>query len=177
MHQARCRFAMALIKKLYDIEKQCKDFDAQQRQAFRTLHCTPILTELRDWVNKTLPKLVKESTLGKAVSYLHKQWDKLIRYVDDGNLCIDNNAIERTIRQFVIGRNAWIFSDTPSGAKASANIYSLVQTAKANGVEPYRYLRKILSELPNIDPSHHEPLDALLPWNVNPNTLVFPVYD
>jgi transposase len=136
----------------------------------------PILQSLRAWVDKTRPRVVKESLLGKAVHYLNNQWDRLIRYTEHGCIPIDNNPVEQIIRPFVIGRNAWLFSDTPSGAKASAVLYTLVQTAKLNGLEPYRYLRKILADLPNIDPEQTQKLDKLLPWNVDKKDLTIPDY-
>ena len=174
--QSRCRKAMHMIRVLYDIEEQCKALDEVKRHAYRQQHSLPALADLRAWVDQTLPKVAKESLLGKAVHYLHNQWDKLIRYTEHGGIPIDNNPIEQAIRKFVIGRNAWLFSDTPSGAKASAALYTLVQTAMLNGVEPYRYLRKILGDLPNIDPSHTEQLDQLLPWNVDKKNLTMPDY-
>jgi len=103
--------------------------------------------------------------VGKALHYLAGEWDKLVRYVDDGRLAIDNNATERAIRPFVIGRNNWLFSDTAKGAEASARLYSLIATAKANGHEPYRYLRHILKELPAA--TTVEGFEALLPFNLD----------
>lgn len=101
--------------------------------------------------------------MGKAISYLASNWSRLERYVEHGYLPIDNNAAERAIRPFVIGRKNWLFSDTPRGATASAQLYSLVETAKANGQEPYAWLRHALEHLPL--PSSVEDYEALLPWN------------
>ena len=97
--------------------------------------------------------------------YLDHQWDKLIRYCEDGRLNIDNNPVERAIRPFVTGRKNWLFSDTVKGAKASANLYSLIETAKANGLEPYHYLRYVFKELPAAQSIAD--LEALLPFNIN----------
>ena len=102
----------------------------------------------------------------KAVTYLANNWEKLKRYVEEGYLPIDNNAAERAIRPFVIGRKNWLFSDTPKGAKASAQLYSLVETAKANGHEPYAWLRHALERLPMA--TSVEDYEALLPWNCSP---------
>jgi hypothetical protein len=90
-----------------------------------------------------LPVIPPQSLTGKALLYLHSQWHKLIRYLDDGRLSIDNNSTENAIRPFVIGRRAWLFSDTPNGAKASASLYSLIESAKASGHEAYFYLRHV----------------------------------
>jgi hypothetical protein len=104
--------------------------------------------------------------LGKAIGYLASNWNKLERYVEEGYLPIDNNPAERAIRPFVIGRKNWLFSDTPKGARASAQLYSLVETAKANDQEPYAWLRHALERLPMA--SSVEDYEALLPWNCSP---------
>jgi transposase len=105
------------------------------------------------------------STTGKALNYLHNEWDKLIHYLDDGRLEIDNNAAENAIRPFVLGRKNWLFSTTVKGMKASANLYSLIETAKANGLEPYAYLRYLFTELPKAETV--EAIEALLPGNLS----------
>ena len=107
-----------------------------------------MLNELHDWMETLLPKVPPKSALGAALSYMRNYWGKLVRYTERGDLPIDNNRCENAIRPFVIGRKAWLFSDTPAGANASAIIYSLVETAKANGVEPYTWLRHALEHLP-----------------------------
>ncbi len=100
------------------------------------------------------------------MNYLASNWSKLVRYVEGGNLPIDNNRAENAIRPFVIGRKNWLFSDTPKGATASAKIYSLIETAKANGQEPYAWLRHVLERLPTAN--RVEDYEALLPWNCSP---------
>ena len=102
-----------------------------------------------------------KSTLGNAISYNLRQWPKLVRYIESGQLAIDNNRAERAIKPFVIGRKNWLFSNTENGANASAVLYSLVETAKANGLIPFDYLRYLLEELPK----EAEDIDYLLPWN------------
>jgi len=89
---------------------------------------------------------------------------KLERVIDDGRIALDTNAVERSIRPFVIGRRNWLFADTPKGAKASANLYSLVETAKANGIEPWRYLNVVFAKLPAAKTGAD--IDALLPWRI-----------
>jgi len=98
-------------------------------------------------------------------AYLHNEWDKLVRYLDDGRLEIDNNAAENAIRPFVIGRKNWLFSDSVKGVTASANLYSLIETAKANGLEPYAYLRYLFTELPKAETV--DAIEALLPGNLD----------
>ena len=104
------------------------------------------------------------SLTGKAIDYIDGQWPKLVRVLDDGRLELSTNAIERAIRPFVVGRKAWLFADTPSGATASARLYSLVETAKANGVEPWRYLEAIFTRLPVA--STRADYEALMPWRL-----------
>mgnify|MGYP000927421523 CR=1 FL=1 len=104
-----------------------------------------------------------KSALGEALSYWHGCWPRLIRYIERGDLPIDNNPVENAIRPFVSGRKAWLFSDTPAGAHASALLYSLIETAKANRLEPYTWLRRVLRRLP--EAKTVEDYEALLPWN------------
>ena len=112
-----------------------------------------------------LPQVPPTSATGKALNYLHNEWDKLIRYLDDGRLEIDNNGAENAIRPFVLGRKNWLFSDSVKGVKGSANLYSLIETAKANGLEPYAYLRYLFTELPKAETV--AAIETLLPGNLS----------
>jgi len=161
--------AVALIGKLYAIEREHKDATIEVRYAARQEKSVPVLNELHDWMEKLLPKVPPKSALGAALSYMRDYWGKLVRYPERGDLPIDNNRCENAIRPFVIGRKAWLFSDTPAGASASAIIYSLVETAKANGVEPYTWLRHVLEHLPAARTA--DEMDKLLPWNFHAATL------
>ena len=164
----RCDVALNLINKLYSIERDLKEASVEQRHQGRQQHSLPILTQLHTWLEKTQPQVTVQNALGKAVNYLASNWSRLVRYVEGGHLPIDNNAAERAIRPFVIGRKNWLFSDTPKGATASAQIYSLIETAKANGQEPYAYLRHILERLSQA--TSVEGYETLLPWNCTPAT-------
>ena len=113
-------------------------------------------------LDKSAQQVLPKSQLGKAIRYTLNQWPKLIEYVNDGQLNIDNNRAERAIKPFVIGRKNWLFSYTKNGATASAILYSLIETAKANGVMPYDYLDWLLTELPK--DLNNENVEALLPW-------------
>ena len=104
-----------------------------------------------------------KTALGKALYYLHSQWPRLINYLQQGDYPIDNNAAENAIRPFVIGRKNWLFSASQQGAASSANLYGLIETAKANGFEPYAYLKRVFTELPNA--TTLEQIEILLPWN------------
>jgi transposase len=162
----RADVALSLINKLYGIERDFKEASVEQRHQGRQQYSLPILTQLYNWLEKTQPQVTAQNALGKAVNYLASNWSRLERYVEAGHLPIDNNRAENAIRPFVIGRKNWVFSDTPKGATASAQIYSLVETAKANGQEPYAYLRHILERLPQVNSV--EGYEALLPWNCSP---------
>ena len=156
---------LSLIQKLYRVEKQARAMTPDERHTYRLEHATPILTEMRDWLDGALPQVPPKNATGKALYYLNAQWDKLTRYLDDGRLEIDNNLCENAIRPFVVGRKAWLFSQSVAGVKASANLYSLIETAKAHGLEPYAYLREVFTKLPLADTVND--IEALLPGNIN----------
>jgi len=157
--------ALELIQKLYRIEKQAKTLTPEERHAHRQRHAVPILNDLRAWLDETLPQVPPQSAAGKAMYYLHNEWPKLMGYLADGRIEIDNNGAENAIRPFVVGRKNWLFSDSVRGVKASANLYSLLETAKANGLEPYAYLRYLFTGLPKADTV--EAIEALLPGNID----------
>jgi transposase len=156
---------LALIQKLYRVEKQARKLSPQERYSHRLQYARPILDEMRSWLDHALPQVPPMSATGKALNYLHNEWDKLIHYLDDGRLEIDNNGAENAIRPFVLGRKNWLFSTSVKGVKASANLYSLIETAKANGLEPYAYLRYLFAELPKAETV--EAIEALLPGNLS----------
>jgi len=108
--------------------------------------------------------VVPGSLLGKALHYLSAQWPKLKRYVENGTWPIDNNLCENAIRPFVVGRRNWLFADTVAGANASANLYSLIETCKANRINPYGYLQSLFQKLPRAITADN--FEALLPWNL-----------
>jgi transposase len=152
---------LALIQKLYRVEKQARKLEPEARHDHRQRHARPIMDELRSWLNEALPQVPPTSATGKALHYLHREWPKLIIYLEDGRLEIDNNGAENAIRPFVLGRKNWLFSASVKGVKASANLYSLIETAKANGLEPYAYLRHLFTELPKA--TTVEAIEALVP--------------
>lgn len=156
--------AVALIGKLYRIEREFKDASPQERHVARQNQSVPALADIHAWMIKTVPLVTPKSALGTALAYMKTLWPLLTRYTDRHDLPVDNNRAENSIRPFVVGRRSWLFSDTPAGAHASAVIYSLVETAKANGVEPYAWLRRVLRELPAAKTV--EDVEALLPWNL-----------
>jgi transposase len=163
--RGRADEAIDMIGQLYGIERRHKDASDEVRLLARQEHSLPVLATLRAWLEKNLPAVTPKSALGKAMSYLHEYWDRLARYTERGDLPIDNNKCENKIRPFVVGRKGWLFADTPAGAHASAVIYSLLQTAKANGQEPYAWLRRVMRDLPAATTVAQ--IEALLPWNIS----------
>lgn len=154
--------ALAFIQKLYRIEHDIKNVPPDERHRIREQHAKPIIDKIETWLTKSITHVPPKTALGKALHYLHQQWPRLIGYLDDGRYPIDNNAAENAIRPFVIGRKNWLFSHSQAGAKASANLYSLIETAKANGLNPYEYLKHVFKELPNA--LTVEDIEQLLPW-------------
>ena len=148
----------------YAIEKANRETNSNDRYQARLEQAKPIIEKLKLWLDETRPKVPPKTTLGKALQYLNGQWPRLIAYLEDGRYPIDNNPVENAIRPFAIGRKNWLFSASVKGAKASANLYSLIETAKANGLEPYAYLKQVFEELPNAE--SFDDVDRLLPSNV-----------
>lgn len=152
------------IGTLFAVEAAGKAMAPGQRQKLRHEKSRPILAELESLLLQHLHSVLPQSLFGKALHYLHGQWPKLIRYVDNGSWPISNNPCENAIRPFVVGRRSWLFCDTVAGAKASANLYSLVETAKANGIDPYEYLLVLFKALPHARTV--DDYEALLPWKI-----------
>ncbi|MBU1700376.1 MAG: IS66 family transposase [Candidatus Eisenbacteria bacterium] len=153
--------AMKRFRKLYRIEHEIRDLSPAERKAARQLRSKPRLDKMKEWAEASVSQVPPKSLTGQALRYLLNQWEYLIRYLEDGRLEIDNNMIENTIRPVAVGRRNWLFCDTVRGAEASANLYGLVETAKANGLDPYKYLHFIFTELPKAGTL--EEIEKLLP--------------
>lgn len=138
------------IKDLYEIEQLARDLKMSRDERFllRQTKAKPLLDSLHTWLERQEPVVPRRSLLGKAIKYALNQWRRVVRYIDDGDYWIDNNRTENGIRPFVVGRKNWLFADTVAGAKATASLYTLVETAKANGLDPYWYLRCLFERLP-----------------------------
>jgi transposase len=160
--------ALDYIGKLYKIEKQARrqKLDADQIYRLRQQEARPLLDQFKDWLEATQPLTPPKGLLGQAISYTLANWEKLIIYLQDGRLRPDNNLVENAIRPFVVGRKNWLFAGSPDGAKASATFFSLIETAKANGLEPYAYLRFIFEKLPLA--KSDQDLQDLLPQHIDP---------
>ena len=157
---------LAMIQKIYRIEKIAREakLGADARKTLRDEKAKPVWDELRCWLDRVRKHAPPSTLIGQALTYLDNQWASLVRVLDDGRLEVDNNLCENAIRPFVLGRKAWLFSDTPAGADASARLYGLIETAKACGLEPYAYLRRVFTELPKANTLAQ--IEALLPWAI-----------
>lgn len=159
--------AISYIQKLYQVEAEAKNNNLTYKEIrqLRQEKSKPVLDEFKKWLDKRVSQVPPEGLMGKAINYLLKNWDKFILYLEDGRIPIDNNLVENAIRPFVQGRKNWLFSGSPDGAEASAGIYGLIETAKANGLEPYWYLYYLFDHLPKAKTT--EEFKKLLPYNVD----------
>ena len=149
--------------KLFAEERKCAAYKPQYRQEYRQNKELPLLEEYYAWLNTVHPE--KGSKLEEAVRYSLNQKQQLTAFLSNGEVPISNNLAENAIRPFTLGRKNWLFCDTTKGAEASAIVYSLVESAKANGVEPFAYLQHVLVELPYLGKTHsHQELESLMPW-------------
>ena len=162
------RVALDFIRQLYHIERFLTEREQpcthEERLRVRTERSAPMIAQFHAWLEALAPKVLPQSLLGKALYYTLGQWPKLTVFLTHPEVPLDNNRCENAIRPFVIGRKGWLFSNTVKGAVASANLYSLVETSKANGIEPHAYLTHLFTRLPYAKTV--EDFDALLPWNV-----------
>lgn len=149
---------------LFMIERDLKELCPEERKSKRLELEKPVLEAFWCWLENL--EALKGSALGKAVTYALNQKKYMENYLLDGRCCISNNAAENAIRPFTVGRKNWLFADTPKGASASAVVYSIVETAKANGINVYTYLHYLLLYMPDTDwRNHPEELDHLMPWS------------
>jgi transposase len=165
--------AIDLIARIYATEAGLRGklesgaLDVEQFSAIRAVRTAPIFAELRNWLLAKAPVVAPQSKLGMAIAYAQKVFDRAVRFVDHPLLTPDTNAVENAIRPFVVGRKNWLFSGSPGGAHASAGLYSLIETAKANGHEPYAYLCHLFDVLPTCRTEAEQ--EALLPYRLGPS--------
>ena len=153
--------------KLFKLEKEYRKENLTPEEIYikRLEKTKPILQDFLSWLKTKEKQVLPKTSLGKAISYCLNQWDKLTAFMQDGRLEISNNRAERAIKPFVIGRKNFLFSKSPKGAQASAIVYSVIETAKANNLNPFYYLTYLFEKLPNIDLESTDELDKLLPWS------------
>jgi len=144
---ARARVALAFIQQLYAVEREAKDLPSEARQALRQARSRPILDAFRTWLEAQQPAVLPKSPLGEAFGYAFGQWEALRRYLEDGDLDIDNNEAERALRCVAIGRKNWLFAGSDEGGWRAAILFSLVATCKRHGIDPFVYLRDVLARI------------------------------
>ena len=163
---SRAYLALTMIQAIYREEKLLKDLPAEERRNRRQLSVKPLVEAYFTWVRENLPKVPQKSKTWEGFNYSLNQEKYLKVFLDDGEVPMDNNAAEQSIRGFCIGKKNWVMIDTIAGAKSSAIIYSIAETAKANNLKPYDYFEFLLTEIPkHLDDTDRSFLDDLLPWS------------
>ncbi|SFU93769.1 IS66 C-terminal element, partial [Paenacidovorax caeni] len=155
--------ALGRIAELYAIERDIRGQPPDVRQAQRQARAGPLLQEMHAWLSQLLGRVSAKSALAQAIGYSLARWQALTRYCDDGRIEMDNNAAERALRGVALGRGNYLFMGSDAGGERAAAIYSLVQTAKLNGLDPEAYLREVLGRIAD-HPINR--IDELLPWNL-----------
>jgi transposase len=151
------------IGALYAIEEEVRGKDEGLRRSVRQARARPLVDDLRSWLEKSLRSLSTKSDTAGAIRYALSHWRALTRYLDDGQLEIDNSAAERALRAVALGRKNYLFAGSDAGGESAAAIYSLIGTAKLNGLNPEHYLREVLGRISDHPIAH---IDQLLPWNL-----------
>jgi len=157
--------AVKMMDEMFALEQTLSSLSDEERYEKRRSDLKPRMEAYFAWIEKEHALALPKSSYGKAVTYSYNQKDKLLNILKDGRLELSNNRAERAIKPFVIGRKNWLFTNTPAGAHSSAMVYSLIETAKENGLIPFEYVTYLLEKLPNMDMSKVEELDKLLPWS------------
>jgi len=155
--------AVERIAALYRIEKEIKGKSADERRAVRSARARPLFDDMRRWLEQALTQLAPKSETAAAIHYALGLWDALARYLDDGRIEIDNLIAERALRPVAIGRRNYLFAGSDAGARRAAILYSLIGTARLNGLDPEAYLRYVLSRIGEHPIKH---IEELLPWKV-----------
>ena len=156
----RSHQALAYYRQLYELERQAKDFSDAQRLQMRQDLAVPILGQFHTWLEAQRPEVLPKSPMGEAIAYALNNWAALIRYTEAGFLTIDNNVSEREMKRIAIGRKNWLSIGSPRGGQTAAVLFSFTSTCQRLGVEPWRYLRDVLEQLPRHPPQR---LAELLP--------------
>jgi hypothetical protein len=158
--------AVQKIDALFEIERAINGKSPAERVALRQKLSAPLMTQLHAWLEEQVAKLSRSHDLTKAIKYMLRRWAAFSRFLDDGRVCISNNAAERALRCVPLGRKAWLFCGSDRGGQRAAVLYTLIQSAKLNDVDPQAWLADVLARIAD-HPARH--LDALLPWNWTPS--------
>lgn len=170
------RTGLDFCNQLFRIERDMRDASVAERERARHDRSRGVLARFLWWLRTQRAQILPKSALGEAITYCLNQWPALTAFLRDGRLEIDNNRSERAIKPFVIGRKNWMFSSTPRGARSSAMAYSIVETAKANGLNPRAYLQYLFEQLPNRDLNDPQTWEAVMPWSpMLPDALKSPI--
>ena len=159
--------AVHRIDALFDIERSINRQSAEQRRSVRQEVSAPLVADLESWLREQRAKLSRGNDLAKAMDYMLKRWPAFTRFLDDGRICLSNNAAERALRGIALGRKSWLFAGSDRGGQRAAAIYSLIVTAKLNNVDPQAWLADVLARIAD-HPAHS--IDQLLPWNWQPRS-------
>ena len=154
-------------KPLFDIERAINGESAERRRAVRQELSAPLVADLERWLREQRPKLSRGNDLAKAMDYMLKRWPAFTRFLDDGRICLSNNAAERALRGIALGRKSWLFAGSDRGGQRAAAMYSLIVTAKLNDVDPQAWLGDVLGRIAD-HPAQR--IDDLLPWNWRPRS-------
>ena len=154
--------AVRRIDAIFDVERDINGLPATERRAVRQQHVAPLVAGLETWMRAERSKLSRHSEVARAMDYMLKRWPAFTRFLDDGRICLTNNAAERALRGIAIGRKAWLFAGSDRGGERAAAIYTLIVTAKLNGLDPRAWLADVLRRIAD-HPAWR--LDQLLPWN------------
>ena len=154
--------AVRRIDMIFAAERAINGLPAEQRLAVRQQDIAPLVIELERWMRQTRAKLSRHNDLARAMDYMLKRWEAFSRFLADGRICLTNNAAERALRGIALGRKAWLFAGSDRGGERAAAMYSLIVTAKMNGVDPRAWMADVLAKIADHPASR---LDELLPWN------------
>ena len=154
------------IDELFKVEREIETFPPDEKVTKRQEKSAPILNKFYDWVSSTSQKYITNKKLKEALTYAENQKENLIKFLDDGRIPMTNSKAERAIRPFAVHRKNWLFADSVEGAKANAIYYSLIESAKANNLNIYKYIKYLLDELPQLEGEQTEDaIEKYLPWS------------
>jgi hypothetical protein len=157
--------AVKRIDAIFDIEREINGLPAAERLTVRRSRIAPLVTDLETWMRSERGRLSRHSDVAKALDYMLKRWAAFTRFLQDGRICLTNNAAERELRGIALGRKSWLFAGSDRGGERTAVMYTLIQTARLNSIDPQAWLADVLAR---INDHNIQNLDQLLPWNWRP---------